>query len=83
MILSPDKAAKLGKAPLQPLSSKADFETLINKTNNGRIIGKPSTAINAKLLFVLEAIAETIVKSAANPIPPNNIVVKKRAWFSI
>ena len=56
--------------------SMAFLESFINTISKGIIIGKLKMAIKVKLLFVFEAIADTIVKSDEKPKLPNNKVTK-------
>ncbi len=54
--------------------SIAFFESFINTISKGIIIGKLNMAIKVKLLFVLDAIADTIVNNEEKPKLPNNKV---------
>ena len=58
--------------------SMAFFESLINTINNGIMIGKLRIAINVKLLFDLEAIAETIVNNEEKPKLPSKRVMQNK-----
>lgn len=61
--------------------SIAFFENLIMVINKGSKIGKLRIAISAELLFVLEAIAETKVKTDDNPEAPSTKPIKNIGRF--
>ncbi len=56
----------------------AFFDSLMSTINKGTRIGKLRIAINVKLLFALDAMAETIVSKEANPKLPNKSVSKNK-----
>ena len=51
--------------------SMAFLDSFINTINKGIIIGKLNMAISVKLLFVFDAIADTIVNNDEKPKLPN------------
>ena len=56
----------------------AFFDSLMSTINRGIMIGKLKMAINVKLLFAFEAMAETIVNNEEKPkLPNNNVIVNK------
>ena len=58
--------------------SIACFDILMMISNKGNITGKLRTAINEGLFDALEAIPEFMVSTAANPIDPSIIFIRKR-----
>ena len=80
--LIPSNPLSWGKILSIGPDAKELFEALINSISNGKITGNPSMAINAKLLLVLEAIAEIMVNKEAKPIAPIRKVMKNNSWFS-
>ena len=61
--------------------SIACFEIFMMISNKGKITGKLKTAINEGLFDAFEAIPEFMVRTAANPIEPRIILIKKRPMF--
>lgn len=57
--------------------SAALFDNFISIISWGRIIGKLNTVIKVALPLALDAIAEIMVKLAANPILPNPNITRK------
>ena len=63
---------------LRSRPSTAFFETFISDNNNGISMGKLRIAIKLKLLLVLEAIADTMLKTLAKPmLPKTKVSIKK------